>query len=273
MARPEAGPRRSTSLESYLRGTRVVAVVAVLALSGGIASDVVADTFWTRHALLAGLVSSVIVVMLSVALVNEAIERRSRRRWSVLAQYVMIELVHNARLVWTGMLELAGVMPTAPSPSEALEAGAAIVHDTTRLVAAFADVVADETRRTMLGEEIATFVAHSDELLGRWAAVMLNADAYAEVIDRHVELASNIAWLGDRLDHSAETIDPWRRRRSATSAAVQLEGPIDDAVLPGRIAVIVQLAEELDRNTLAVAFRVVSVSWWQSRLGVVGESG
>jgi len=31
---------------------------------------------------------------------------------------------------------------------------------------------------------------------------MLNAEAYAEVIDRHVELAGNLAWLESLLDQS-----------------------------------------------------------------------
>jgi hypothetical protein len=62
-----------------------------------------------RHPLLAGLASSAIVVMLSVAIVNEALEIRRRRRWSVLAQYVMLELVRDARMLWTAVLELAGV--------------------------------------------------------------------------------------------------------------------------------------------------------------------
>jgi len=48
----------------------------------------------------------VIVALLSVALVSEAVERRRRRRWRVLAQYVMLELVRNARLVWTVVTEL-----------------------------------------------------------------------------------------------------------------------------------------------------------------------
>ena len=63
-----------------------------------------------RNALLAGLLSSLIVVMLSAAVFNEAVERRNRRRWSVLAQYVMLELVRQARLVWTSVVEVAGLM-------------------------------------------------------------------------------------------------------------------------------------------------------------------
>ena len=59
--------------------------------------------------MLAGLVASVIVVMLSVAVINEVLERSRRRRWSTLAQYVMFELVRNARMIWLGVLEVGGI--------------------------------------------------------------------------------------------------------------------------------------------------------------------
>jgi hypothetical protein len=103
MVRHDAGPRRSDSVDAYRRRTRALAALALLALVGGIVSDELAGSFWARHPLLAGLVASVIVVMLTVALVNEAIQRRSRQRWSVLAQYVMLQLVRETRLVWTAL--------------------------------------------------------------------------------------------------------------------------------------------------------------------------
>jgi hypothetical protein len=77
----------------------VLAAIAVLAVLAGVVLDTAEGSFWVRHALLAGLVSSLIVVMLSVAVLNEVLEPRRRRRWSVLAQYVMLELVRNARLL------------------------------------------------------------------------------------------------------------------------------------------------------------------------------
>src|SRR5271156_5611958 len=108
MSLGSSGPRRSGSVESYLRQTRAGAVLALLALAAAIASEQFAEHLWERHSLFAGLVSSAIVVMLSVAIVNEALEIRGRRRWSVLAQYVMLELVRDARMVWTEAVELAG---------------------------------------------------------------------------------------------------------------------------------------------------------------------
>ncbi len=262
-----AGPRRSKSVDTYLWETRAVAAAAVLALIGGIVSDTVERGFWGRHALLAGLASSLIVVMLTIALVNEAAERRRRQRWSVLAQYVMLQLVRDARGIWTGLLELAGMMPPDNLSAASIDAGAQTVRDTQRLTAAARKVVTEPDRRRRLHQSVARTVIHNDEVLGRWAGVMLNTDLYAEVIDRHVELASDLAWLGSLLDNLDPSDDDPRQRVSRSHPAVQLEGAIDDNQLAERLVAITQLAEELDRNTLELALRLVPVEWWAARLG------
>ncbi|HLW94406.1 MAG TPA: hypothetical protein VKS25_03425 [Solirubrobacteraceae bacterium] len=266
MARRDAGPRRSDSLESYLRETRIAAAAAVLALIAGVVSDVVARGFWTGHALLAGLASSVIVVLLSLALVNELVERRKRERWSVLAQYVMLQLVRNARLTWTGMLELANLMAPGPYTKSTLEAGAQVVRDTARLTQSTREILADPHRRGLLHGRIADFVGHGDELLGRWASVMLNADAYAEVIDRHVELIGDLAWLGSLFDHLIPRDDN-KPAKTWSHPAFQVEGEIDDDQLATRLVAVTQLAAELDTTTLELALRLVPVEWWATRLG------
>lgn len=269
MARGRQEPWRSDSVETYLRGTRILAAVALLALAAGVVSDVLHGSFWLDHPMLTGLVASLIVVMLSGAVLNEAVERRRRRRWSVLAQYVMFELVRNARMIWTAVLELSELVPPDLTPSEVADTGGAIVRDRSRLVPALTAIVEDPGRRRMLHDGIAHFVLRCDEVLGRWAAVMLNADIYAEMIDRHVELASEMTWLGSLLDSADPPEDPKRHRRARASPAVQMEGVVDGDVLVERLVVITQLAEQLDRGTLAVAMRIVPVQWWQERMGPV----
>jgi hypothetical protein len=240
--------------------------VALLALVAGLVSDALEGSFWSRHALLANLAASVIVVMLSVALVNEAVDRRRRRRWRVLAQYVMIELVRHARLVWTGVGELAGLMPADKHSAASIDVGARAVRDTPRLTEAIRELVADGDRRRLLHEGITRSVDHSNDVLGRWAPVMLNADAYAELIDRHVELASDVAWLGNLLDQFEPfDEDPGRRRMSRASPAVQIMGEIDDHVLAVLLVSMTQLAEELDRGTLELALRIVPPERWAAR--------
>jgi hypothetical protein len=268
-----SGPRRARSIGAYLRHIRVVAILVLVAVIASVASDVKGVTFWERHALLTGLVSSVIVVMLSVAVINEVLERRRRQRWSVLAQYVMFELVRNARMIWTGVLDLAGLLPTGEDQQQSIESGAEIVQDTARLTTAVREIVASDALRGRLHTEIAFFAEHADEVLGRWAAVMLNAEVYAEVIDRHVELAGDLAWIGSILDARYPPDDARRQRRARSSAAIQIEPGRGSDWLADRIVVITQLAENLDRGTVQLALHIVPVQWWEERLGTASPQG
>jgi len=267
VAHRDQGPYRSGSVNSYLIETRIGALVALLVLAGGVVLDLTTEHFWASNALLAGLLSSLIVVMLSAAVFNEAVERRNRRRWSVLAQYVMLELVRQARLVWTSVMEVAGLMAPDATDAASIDAAAQAVRDTERLTAAIREAVSDDAKQRQLHQGVSAFVVHGDEVLGRWAGVMLNANAYAEIIDRHVELASDIAWLDSLLDSRHPTNDFVKRRRGAASPAIQIEGSIDDDTLTDRIVAITQLAEGLDRTTLELAMRIVPVEWWAARLG------
>ena len=205
--------------------------------------------------------------MLSVAVVNEALEIRRRRRWSVLAQYVMLELVRDARMVWTAVVELAGLMPADANPA-AIDAAAHVARDTPGLTKAVHGLLADADRRCGLRERVASLVVHNDAVLGRWAAVMLNADVYAEVVDRHVELTGSLAWLASLLDQSVPSDgDELRWHRARSNAAVQISGDMDDDRLVQRLVAITQLAEQLDRGTLDLAVKIVPVAWWEARLG------
>ena len=143
---------------------------ALLAVVGGVTSDVTSDRFRARHALLAGLVSSVIVVVLLIAVINEVLERRRRQRWSILAQYVMFELIRNARMIWSGVLAAAGLFSTTANQEASIDAGATLVRDTPGLTAALRGILDDADRRARLHTEIVFLAEHFDEVLGRWAA-------------------------------------------------------------------------------------------------------
>src|SRR5256885_11982158 len=142
MARRTVGPRRTDSLRTYVRATRILGGLSVLVLCGAIAWDLVDDEFWVRHTLFTGLVASLIVVAVTVAALNEALERRQRERWSVLAQYALFEFVRAARRVWSGLLELAVLAPDAELSDEALAAGSAAVGDTPLLAVAVGEMPA-----------------------------------------------------------------------------------------------------------------------------------
>ena len=183
----------------------------------------------------------------------------------------MLQLVRNARLSWTGMLDLVGLMPPGPYTTSSLEGAAQLVRDTARLTKSVRDLLADPNRRGLLHQRIADVVVVSDELLGRWAGVMLNADVYAEIIDRHVELVGDIAWLGSLLAHF-EPPDAGARARSWSDPAFQIEGELDDCRLASRIVAITQLAADLDHTTLQLALRIVPIEWWATRLGTTAPN-
>ncbi len=246
--------------------TRVIAGAAILILVAAVVSDRVANGFWTRNTFLASLVSSLVVVALSVAVVNEVLERRRRRRWSVLAQYVLLELVRTARLTWTALLELLGLMYAGEETPATLSAGSGTLLDTPRVAAAMRELLADPARRRQLHGLIGRLIDRSDEVLGRWAGVMLNSAAYAETIDRHVELYSRLAWVGSLLEYFEPTDDdPRRRRLSRSSPAVQLQSDFDDDWLSDNLVAIAQLAEALDQDSLKLALRIVPQEWWAER--------
>jgi hypothetical protein len=260
-------PRRTRSVNWQLWQRRALALLALGLLAAGVVSDAVAGSFWVRHALLASLVGSLIVVVLSVAVINEVIETRRRRRWRVLAQYVMFELVRNARMIWTSVLELAGMLTKEGSQRELVDAGREVVRDTPRLTAAVRDIVNADGRFAALRSDVAFLAEHADEVLGRWAGVMLGSEVYAEVIDRHVELGGDVAWMAGIFDATYPPSDMRRQRRARSSPAVEIESELGAEWLADRIVVITQLAEELDRRTLELALRIVPVRWWEERLG------
>jgi hypothetical protein len=250
-------------------------MLALVILISGVVSDLFADEFWQRHSLLASVAGSVLVVLLSVAVINEMLERRRRRQWSILAQYVMFELVRNARMVWSSVLELAGLLSLEDSQRVSVDVGRQVIRDTPRLAAGVRGILNDDDRSASLRSEVAFLAQHAGEVLGRWATVMLASDVYAEVIDRHVELGGDLAWISDLFDAAYPPSDPRRQKRARSSPASEIESELGGEWLADRMVVIIQLAEELDRATLELALRIVPVQWWEERLGtnVVPTSG
>ncbi|HEX8855552.1 MAG TPA: hypothetical protein VF752_08110 [Thermoleophilaceae bacterium] len=267
MARHTVGPRRTDSLRAYVRATRIIGGLSVLVLFGAIALDLANDRFWSRHTLFTGLVASLIVVAVTVAALNEVLERRQRERWSVLAQYALLDFVRTARLVWSGLLELAGLVPDGELGDEALAAGSEAVRDTPRLAAAMDEMLASADEREQLHRLIAELLGHGQEVLGRWADVMVNSATYAEIVDRHVELYSRLYWWGSVLDESEPLQEHLSRPRlSRVSPATQASGPVEDEWLRDNLVAIAQLAESLDRVSFELAMRIVPLDWWTAQL-------
>jgi hypothetical protein len=250
-----------------VRSTRIVGGLSLLVLAGAVVWDLVDDGFWSRHTLFTSLLASLIVVAVTVAALNEVLERRQRERWSVLAQYALFDLLRAARLVWTSLLELAGLVPDEELEDGALAAGYETVLDTPRLTAAMDELLTGADRREQLHRLIARLLAQGHDVLGRWADVMVNSGRYAEIVDRHVELYSRLYWWGSVLDESdplEEHLD--RPRLSRLSPATQASGPVEEEWLRDNLVAIAQLAESLDRSSFDLAMRIVPLEWWATQL-------
>ena len=250
-----------------MRATRIIGGLSVLVLCGAIVWDLFNDEFWLHHTLLTALVASVIVVAVTAAVLNEVLEHRQRQRWAVLAQYALFDFVRTARLVWTSVLELAGFVPDAELGGEALAAGSRAVHDTPRLTAAMEEVLASPDRREGLHRLLLELGDHGQQVLGRWADVMVNSGTYTEIVDRHVELYSRLYWWSSVFSESEPLEEHLSRPRlSRVSPATVTGGPIEDEWLRDNLVAIAQLAESLDRESFELAMRVVPLDWWFTQL-------
>jgi hypothetical protein len=250
-----------------VRATRIIGGLSVLVLSGAFAWDLANDGFWSRHALFTSIVGSLIVVAVTAAVLDEVLERRQRQRWSVLAQYALFEFVRTARLVWGGLLELAGLVPDGELGDALLAAGSETVRDTPRLAAAIDEMLASADRREQLHRLITELLGQGQDVLGRWAGVMVSSRAYAEIVDRHVELYSRLYWWGSVLDESEPRGEHLSRPRlSRVSPATQASGPVEDDWLRENLVAIAQLAESLDRGSFELAMRIVPLDWWATQL-------
>jgi hypothetical protein len=165
------------------------------------------------------------------------------------------------------LLELAGLVPDRGLQDGILAAASEAVLDTPRLAAAMDEMLASADRREQLHRLITRLRAHGQEVLGRWASVMLNSGTYAEIVDRHVELYSRLYWWGSVLDESEpleEHLD--QPRLSRLSPATQASGPVEDEWLRDNLVAIAQLAESLDRSSFDLAERIVPTEWWLAQL-------
>ena len=72
-----------------------VALIAVL-----LSSDFYASSFWLGHPVTTAILASLTVVLVSVTVIEVVLNRRSERRWRLLAQYALLELAEAARGAW-----------------------------------------------------------------------------------------------------------------------------------------------------------------------------
>jgi hypothetical protein len=239
-------------------------------------SDFLTGSFWERHALLTSLVANLIVVAVTVVVVNEVLERRERRRWNLLAQSVLLALVQSSRAVWTGMVEVLGLAEVPSGAVQSLLDAAKVARDVPRVSQAANELLADKDRRASLQRLCFALSDHASDVIAQWAPVMVGAGPYAEVLNRHVELAERLAWLSDVLAN----VDPQEgrspREQALTRSSVASERAEEigtDEHLHNQILAVIALATELDYRSREDAYALVPVSWWDERTTGLAAQG
>ncbi len=253
----------------------IASLLGAVAIAGAAASDFVFGSFWSSHAMLTSLLASLIVLAVTVAIVSEVAERRARRRWSVLGQYVLFQLVQSVRATWIGILELSGLGTVDASSTEGLRAGVDEATDTERLSAALEMTLADAGRRRELRELIIAVGAHSRSLIANWAPLMVDAGPYGPLFDRHVELHSLISWIAETLEPGAltEWLPSHHDILVRSSVASEHTALRDEDWLQAQLVTAAQLAVGLDLESTALGFTLVSLTSWQARLASVKAGG
>ncbi len=243
----------------------LLAVCAIAALLiAAIVSDFVDGSFWNKHTLTASVVASLLVVAVTVALLNEMIERRDRRRWSLVAQSALFALVQTARLTWTAMVEELQLAEVTSGTSESLAKGAEIARDRERLSAAARELLAEPDRRQGLQTRVKRLAEHGNEVISSWASVLVSAAPYADILDRHVELQGRLDWLSSVLAHNEPAPEQGHRSRKLTRASVASEQAehFDDDWIHDMVVAITVHASQLDEESRDLAFSLASAEWW-----------
>ena len=91
---PPKVPRRP-----HIAALGAVALIAVL-----VSSDFYANKFWLGHPVTAAVLASFTVVLVSATVIEVVLNRRSERRWRLLAQYALLELAEAAHGAWGVLL-------------------------------------------------------------------------------------------------------------------------------------------------------------------------
>jgi hypothetical protein len=255
------------------RRAAAIGVASVALLAAAIASDFVIGSFWTQHAMLTSVLASLIVVVISVAVINEVLERRERRRWSLLAQAVLFALVQNARLTWTTMVEVLGLTEVHTGSVESLLGSARIALDRDRVSAATRELLADPERRRRLIELLEGLRDHVGGVIANWASVLVGAAPYAAVLERHVELQGRLEWLTSVLEHR-EPAPEGARNRPLTVASIATEhaDEFDEDWTHDMVVSLTLLSTRLDYDSRELAFSLASVDWWLARTQTLLEA-
>ena len=194
-------------------GRRTAAILAILLLLAVAGSDLLIAGFWLSHPMLIAIVSALVVVVLSVAVIEVVLSRRAERRWRILAQTALMELGEAASTTWRALAEVLDLEAASEMTPDRVRG--ALVSDATgpKVRREIEAALVKMPLREKLAGRLAERLADGHQILGRWAVALTASETYAEIFDQHVEMYGRVDGL---LRFLHEGIDRPIRVRSET---------------------------------------------------------
>ena len=252
-------------MASLRPGRRTAAVFAIVLLVVVAGSDFVVGDFWLTHPMLTATVSALVVVVLSVAVIEVVLSRRSERRWRVLAQTAVMELAEAANATWTALaeaLELQGASEMTPDQVRAALASDATGPKVRREIES--DLSNTQIREQLAGK-LTERLADGHQILGRWAVALTASETYAEIFDRHVELYGRVGGLLQFLREGYRQTDPRGLRGRASREYSSPGGEAEDEWFVDNLIGTINIAAGLEDETWDLALRILPQAWWDRR--------
>jgi hypothetical protein len=242
------GPRRSNA----------AALLAIAVLLVFISSDFYAGRFWLDHPVTTAILASLATVLVSVTLIEVVLNRRSERRWRLLAQYALLELAETARRAWRLLPSVVDDRGSGNGEMADPSRIAQILDSPERaplLKRNIEAVLKDPHKRDDLRRSLEQTLDTSRGLISRWGAVLTGSSSYSELFDRHIEMIGRIHGLWYFLAYGM------RRGRQFREPG----GSHRDDWFVDNFLSMTRIAIRLEGETWAVALRVVPPDWWDLR--------
>lgn len=193
-------------------------------------------------------------------MIEAVVNRRSERRWRLLAQYALMELAEATQDAWGVVTLVFHDENSGSSSGRAADSGriTEILDSPDRaplLKRNLDTLLAESSKRDALQRSLEEALENSRELISRWAVVLTGSPSYSELFDRHVEMIGRIHGLWYFLAYGVRRGSRFR----SPGGAHRGDWFVDNFLSMTRIAI------RLERETWAIALNVVPPDWWDMR--------
>ena len=223
-----------------------------------ISSDFYAGRFWLDHPVTTAILASLAVVLVSITVINVVLNRRSERRWRLLAQYALLELAEAARDAW-GVLVSVIHDGDHEDNEEADALRITQILDSPEqapvLMRNVEAILTDPHKRDELRRSLERTLDLSRELISRWGVVLTGSSSYSELFDRHVEMIGRVHGLWYFLAYGTR-----RGSRFRSPGGIHSDDWFIDNFLS-----MTRIAIRLEDETWAIALHLVPPGWWDLR--------